>query len=206
MSKPFTKWAAVGVASVAFYSLVASTALALFLPQAKLQTLTFKTANLLLNVSGEQVDTPNDHLFQTTAQFPGTDLLLPGVGTVQEDFWVWNKSSVSKTLRLSGKLSTGNQDWGILQHVIQAKLKVYNTQTETPWLSLGEWTEISRDFPGDRLQDSNRRRYEFSYRMVENYPVDPDGAGPLVVGSPIGPELMNKQTGGLVFTIDGRLE
>lgn len=203
MSKPFTKWAAIGGASVAFYSLVTTTALALFLPQAKLQSMVFRSANMVLHVSSEQVNSPNDHLFQLSAPFTGTDQLYPGGPTVQEDFWLWNKSSPGQHLRLTGQLSGGNQDWDVLQHVIQMKLKVYGSQTETSWLSLAEWSAQKQNFPGDILQDASKRRYEFSFRMLESYPTDPDGAGPLVAGSPIGHELMNKQTGSLVFTIDG---
>jgi hypothetical protein len=206
MSKPFTKWAAIGGASVAFYSLVTTTALALFLPQARLETLTFKSANMVLHVSSERADSPSDQGFQLATSFPGTDQLYPGAPTVQESFWLWNRSSPGQSLRLTGQMSVGDQDWSQLQHIVQAKLKIHGSSTESPWLSLADWSTQQHTLPGGQLADGSKRRYEFSYRMLDTYPTDPDGAGPLVAGSPIGNELMNKQTVGLVFTIDGSRE
>lgn len=201
---PLKKWAAIGGASVAFYSLVTSTALALFLPRATLQQMTFKAATLELRVSAHQVDQPDPNSFNLTADFPGTDTLIPGGQVVNEDFWVRNASSVGQSLILSGQLSAGNQDWEKLKPLIEANLRLYGTTTETGWKTLEEWTAQPHDFPGGELPDDNRRRYELQYRLMTHYPADPDAAGPLVAGSPIGHELMGLQTSGLSFSIDGR--
>lgn len=200
------KWAAIGGASVAFYSLVTSTALALFLPRVTLQYMSFETARLDLQVSGHQVDQPEESSYGQIAQFPGADTLLPGGPTAKEDFWIRNTSTHSQPLILSGKFSVGNQDWNILKHLVQARLRVYNTNEETPWLSLEEWSAQVRDFPGSKLGDGSRRRYEFEYRILESYPTDPDGAGPLQANSVVGQEVSGKKTGTISFTVDGRLQ
>lgn len=207
MSRVFVKkWAAIGGASVAFYSLVASTALALFLPRVTLHSLSFQTGRLDLQISGHQVDQPLETSYSTTAQFPGADNLVPGGPTVKEDFWIRNTSTQNQQMILSAKMSVGNQDWNLLKQVIQARLRLYNQpETTTAWLSLEEWTQV-RDLPGTKLEDGARRRYEFEYRMLGSYPTDPDGAGPILANDAIGHELTGKKTSGMVVSVDGRLE
>ncbi len=190
---------------MAFYSLVATTALALFLPQARVETLTFRTAKLALSVSSDQSALPNTASFQTEVAFPALSSLIPG--TEHETyFWVRNDSNPVHTLQLAGQFLSGDQAWDTLQHLIEVQIRDMSSQQVGEWMSLHEWTNQTHQFPGDKLNDNQPKRYVFAYRLLENYPLDPDGDGPLQVGSPIGNELMSQETAGVVFEIDGSVQ
>lgn len=200
------KWFAIGGASVAFYSLVTATALALFLPRASLKEIAFTTGSLALKVSKHQVTHPNPDSYQIEVDFSGTDRLLAGGPAIEEDFWVKNFSSPGQPLSLYGQLSTGSFDWEALKHVIEIKLQTFDGEHQLDWLTLAQWSESAVMFPGTKISDDTQRRYLFLFRMRDTYPTDPDGAGPLQANSPIGPELQGKKTGNLTFTIEGRLQ
>lgn len=192
----------VGASTVLLYSFVATTALALFLPQAKLNNVELEVATLELLVSKEQIDNPTT--FAQEVVFTGSDNLEPGGEVIQEDFWVMNTSGPGYPLSVTGQFTTGTQDWEALQDVIELNVVASQTGAETGWKSIKTWNSSPVTLPGGSLASGgSKRRYQMKYRVVATYPIDPDGTGPKTAGSAVGSELMGKKTGALQFVLDG---
>lgn len=188
----------VGALLVGLYTMVGSTAFALLSPQAGLSQFTFQTAHLDILVGSSSGGPFTQELSLST-----NELLLPDNQEHTIDFWVKNASSNGIAFQLSGQLGQGNQDWELLKNVIE--VKVSNLVTDTGWQTLDAWTQTPTEFPGT-LGASTTQRYQLTYRLPETYPVDPDGAGPLLAGDTIGEELEGKITAGMTFTISGTIQ
>ncbi|MCD8506695.1 hypothetical protein LRY58_00050 [Candidatus Woesebacteria bacterium] len=187
----------VGALLVGLYTMMGTAAYALVQPEVGASVFTFTTAQLNILIG-----TSSGGPFAQELVLPATEMLLSNDEEHIIDFWVKNASSNGISYALTGQLSEGDQDWDVLKKAIQVKMS--NLSEETRWYTLEEAVVESIPFPG--LLENGARRYQFIYRLPAQYPVDPDGSGPLHEGDPIGEELEQKITNGIYFLITGHIQ
>ncbi len=105
--------------------------------------------------------------------------------------------------QLTLELLPGDQDWDLLKDAIQIQMS--NLSEDTEWYTLAQAEAESIALPGI-LESAQSLRYQFRYRLPEQYPADPDGDGPLSAGDPIGDELEQKVTSGISLLITGQMQ
>lgn len=187
------------------YSVVASTALAVFSPQAQVGALAFRTSSYSLKISSDPSMTdPATSSFGQSISLQGANNMYPGMEPVAERFWLMNTSSSSQMLQLHGAFSPGDEDWEKLKGAIRFKIKDVLNFAETTMITLGETSSQPWTMATMPLGSGERRLFEIEYSMSTEYSVDPDGDGPLQAGDPIGNEAMGLETTGASFIIDGQ--
>lgn len=199
--KEFMKKTLLSVGSLLLVSgMLGSAALAAFLPAGRFNGMEFRTSNLALLVDPDFFG-PGD--FRTEHFLPGAARLYPGMQATTDDFMVKNSSDQGQALKLTGKVVAGNNDWNAIKDVITMSIFSHNTAEATPEYTLAEWSEEGREFPYSTINANTSQGYQLRFSMLEHYPFDPDGEGPLQQGSPIAHELMNKSTQNVAFVISG---
>lgn len=183
------------------YTMVASTALALFLPQANLTALGFRAARVDLEISLESGG-GSGYASQQSLTIP--EYLHPDGTEYSQLFWIKNVSSNGQDMILTGQMLAGVFDWDRISQVVE--LNITHTGMETGWYTLADWASSPIEIPGGVMQPGQSRKYGFSYRMMTHYAVDPDGPGPLQAGDEIGDELEGAMTENVTFQIDGDLQ
>ncbi len=200
------RWLVGAGAMLALYGMVATTAFALFYPEAQMQGMTFSVASPNLKVALEQATAPDDASFQNAIGFEGLSTMYPGMTAVKKRFWLWN-ASPDQTLRVKLRVAPGDQDWEAVKSLVEVDLKDIDSQygSNTGFNTLGELVDSAISIPASTININQKRHFELTYQVPNNYPVDPDGAGLLVAGSPIGEEVMGKVTSSVRFILDGSI-
>jgi hypothetical protein len=190
----------VSVASLCLvYSLLGSTALALFLPQVSLTGMQLSTSTL-----GLLVGTGDNPTYVQTGHLAGVSDLHPGMTPFTDSFWLQNTSS-TMPLDLSIQMEGGSSDWEQLKNLIQIQIRDVSGNHTSPWFSLAEITDASfHPLPNFVLPARESRQYEIVYDFPATYPLDPDGSGPLQAGDPIGNEMMDKSTNDMQIIFEGK--
>ncbi len=185
----------VGVAALlTAYTLAATTVLAMFTPQAQAGALTFRTASHSLKLSVDPAADPPRESFGDTISLLGADKMYPGMTPVREKFWILNDSDTYQRLQLRSTFHGGDQDWDSLKYAIQINLTDLTHGMEGGWYTVGELESMPWPMPVPPLSPNEKAQIEIQYLMPANYPVDPDGDGPLVMDGPVGNEAMGKST------------
>lgn len=184
---------------VGVYTLVASTAVAMFLPQAQVNGITLRSAVLNLLVSDTGGLNPE---FYPQASMDGNSWLKPGANPEPEAFWLKSDNDANQTIYVTARVQSGGGDWELLKDVMTIKISDFDETEETETYSLAQWQE-AKAVPLDVYRGVVERRYLMWYGMLDTYPTDPDGAGPLQAGDPVGNELMDKTVTDLQIVFEG---
>jgi len=181
-------------------SVVASAALAAFLPNSTFSGMEFRTSEMSLMVDPDYFG-PGD--FRVQHFLPGAFGLHPGGEAVTDDFSVKNASGQGQALTVSAQLTPGDQDWDSLKDVVTLSIYSHSNGQSTPAYTLEEWAAEPKELPLAHLNANAVEGYQMRYSMLANYPTDPDNNGPLQMGDAIGNELMNKVSENAVFVLSG---
>lgn len=184
-----------GALLVGLYTMLGSATFALVQPEANISQFGVRTALLEIQIS----DSPLDN-FGHDLQLSNTDYLLADGTEHSQEFWLKNMSSEGIGYDLEVQLTPGIGDWEALRDYIEVRIETLNSST--PWMSLAEMSAVQVDL-SEPLLSGELRDYRLLYRLPTNYVSDPDGAGPLHVGDPIGNELQGKSVGGMELIISG---
>lgn len=197
----------IGVAAMlVVYAVVATTAFAVFGPEAQLSGLIFSTASPSLKLAPDSTSAPITSSFQPTLSFSGASTMYPGMPVAKERFWLMNGSTGEQKLNVVLKVIPGDQDWSFIRNLIQINILDIQTGSETGYIALGDLESYPWPFPNVYLISGEKRRFEIQYSIPETYPLDPDGDGPISASDPIGSEAMGKVTSNVKFVIDGTIE
>lgn len=186
---------------VAAYAMVTTTALAVFSPQAQVESLAFRTSSYSLKVSADPGENPADSSFSQSISLQGANDMYPGMPPASEKFWVKNDSTTPQVLGLKGAFSSGDKDWEKLKYAVHINLRDLRDFSESGYVTAGETQSNAWPFPISYLYPGERRQFEIEYLMPTYYPIDPDGDGPLQVDDLIGNEAMGLETTGAAFVI-----
>jgi len=180
--------------------MLASAALATFLPTAKFANMGFLTSDMSLLVDIDYFG-PGD--FRPEHNLPEAFGLHPGAELLTDDFTIKNASGQGQALLVSGKMTPGEGDWDLLKNVITLTIYSHTNGQSTPAYTLEEWTTEPRLLPKANINSNQIEGYQMRYQMLSTYATDPDNSGPLQAGDPIGNELMNKHTSHAVLVFTG---
>jgi hypothetical protein len=198
------RWIVSAGAMLAVYGMVATTALAIFHPEAQMRGMTFSVASPNLKVALGTSTAPEDGSFQSSIGFEGLETMYPGMTAVKKRFWLWN-ASPDQTLRVKLRVAPGDQDWEAVKSLVQIDLQDVISGSNTGLNTLGQLVDSPISIPASTIAVNQKRYLELTYVMPDKYPVDPDGAGPLAAGSSIGEEAMGKVTSSVSFILDGTI-
>lgn len=192
-----------GLGMAAAYAVVATTAFAVFSPQAHMG-LGFRTSSFSLKVSTDPSANPPSSSFSQTASLRGAANMYPGMDPVKEQFWLMNDSSTAQTLSLKSTFLSGDKDWDKLKYALVLQIRDLDTLADSGAFTPGELQTNPWPFPTPVLMPGEKRRFEIAWSMSTEYAGDPDGSGPLQAGSQVGNEAMGLETSGAVYVIEAQ--
>jgi len=181
-------------------SVVASAALAAFMPVSTFSGMEFRSSEMELLVDPDYFG-PGDYRVQH--YLPGVFGLRPGGDDLTDDFSVKNSSGQGQALNVSVQLTPGDQDWDELKKVVTLSIFSHENGQSTPAHTLEEWAAEPKALPLPYFEAGAAHGYQLRYQMLGNYAVDPDDNGPLQAGDPIGNEMMNKVSDNAVLVLSG---
>lgn len=185
-------------AVVATYSLVASTAAAMFLTTAQFTGMQLETTSLALKVSADGHDSP---VYHDTAVLDGSYVLQPGMNPHENFFWLKTENSAGQQVTLSAYMEGGSGDWEALQNLILIRIEETTSGVGTDWLTLKEWQQ-SHALPVPTMSEGEQRKYVMLFDLLDSYVEDPDGSGPIQSGDPVGNEAMGLGIHDIRFVIN----
>ncbi len=180
--------------------LTVTTALAVFLPQARFTGMQLKTRSYEISVARQEASPQ----YGPTAHLSGAINLRPEMEPFEEQFWVKNTSPDGiGTVNIAMQFEGGVGDWDELKDLVAVRFLDTTDDVMGEWHSLAEMKNEPIEPPSPLLYADQPRKYHIYYGFLDYYPTDPDGDGPLVEGDPIGHEMMNKSITDLSLVISG---
>jgi hypothetical protein len=172
------------------FVITATEVMSQFVPNLHLRgaTLSSVSSDLLLS----NLETPPLDQYQAFGELKGAQNLIPGGEETGEFFWVWNKNQ-SSAVRLIGKFLPGDGDWDKLAPLIEVKVTTQDQESFADWVPLAQLASSQTEIMS-RLNADENKKIVVRYRMITQYPSDPDGDGPLSAGDFLGSEIQNLTT------------